>query len=702
MKNITNGLKKAAENHKRYSTLIIFLLISGTTSVLLGQDANWDLRNYHLYNAFSFLNDRLTIDALAAGIQTYFHPLLDLPYYLLYFYILDEWPKTLAFLAGIPYGLLLFSVFCICTDIFRLLQQPNWYLYSLISTSLGTTGVATLSQTGTTFNEVTIAAFITSGIAIITNSISWNQDTPSSKAILLAGILLGLAAGLKLTAVIYAPAVSIALLLYARLNKKNTIITFIFCSGWVLAFLPIWGFWGMRLYELTGNPMFPMLNNLFQSDWMSTATGGFDNKFKPSSWLQALLYPFYWILNGENTVMEIEFSDPRFAIGFLAFFSIIATLTVSKLKAKNKKNPTPLQSKKNPSTLNFLLLYILVSYILWMSLFSILRYAVAIEALLGLVIGVAITLACKKLPSHHLPSQTPLAFLILILLTATSMTAYPYWGRSNYSERTFQYTKADIPDSSLILLLSKPTAYIAPIMSQHIKNLTFIGLNYEYPAFSKFKLGSIIRKNIEKHQGPIYTLYNKEDINHAEVILERFNLSFYKSHCKTIETNIDLDDTLYYCPLVRTPKQASEIIEFNSDNDSANAALKNGWSTPEWWGVWSNAESSEIELPLDKFSDTDLELTFGAHAFLTERHQKLHLSLQVNGEHLLSFNYLYPQGKQSQIQNLVIPHHIIKNSKILNVRFNYQPITSPYTQGVGADNRQLGLGLSWIKLTSKK
>src|SRR5688500_8071941 len=47
----------------------------------LGQDTNWDLRNYHLYNAYAFLNDRQAMDLAPAGQQTWLNPLLDIFWY---------------------------------------------------------------------------------------------------------------------------------------------------------------------------------------------------------------------------------------------------------------------------------------------------------------------------------------------------------------------------------------------------------------------------------------------------------------------------------------------------------------------------------------------------------------------------------------------------------------------------------------------
>ena len=48
-----------------------------------GMDANWDLRNYHLYNPHAWLTGRDSLDVAAAQLQSFHNPLLDVPLYLL-------------------------------------------------------------------------------------------------------------------------------------------------------------------------------------------------------------------------------------------------------------------------------------------------------------------------------------------------------------------------------------------------------------------------------------------------------------------------------------------------------------------------------------------------------------------------------------------------------------------------------------------
>src|SRR5918994_883963 len=52
-------------------------------NLVLGQDANWDLRNYHWYNAYSFLTGRFGFDVVPAQTPSFYNPTLDIPFFLL-------------------------------------------------------------------------------------------------------------------------------------------------------------------------------------------------------------------------------------------------------------------------------------------------------------------------------------------------------------------------------------------------------------------------------------------------------------------------------------------------------------------------------------------------------------------------------------------------------------------------------------------
>src|SRR5258708_32911705 len=69
-------------------------------------DGNWDLRNYHYYNAYALLNGRLAWDIAPAMLQTYHNPLLELPFYFLV--QADVAPRVISFLLAASTGIAAF------------------------------------------------------------------------------------------------------------------------------------------------------------------------------------------------------------------------------------------------------------------------------------------------------------------------------------------------------------------------------------------------------------------------------------------------------------------------------------------------------------------------------------------------------------------------------------------------------------------
>jgi hypothetical protein len=91
----TRGWRDAA-------TLALCVAVAGLVSWRRGQDANWDLQNYHYYNAWALLTGRLDRDIAAAQLQTYLNPLLDVPFYLM---VAADWPpRLIAFALAVPAG----------------------------------------------------------------------------------------------------------------------------------------------------------------------------------------------------------------------------------------------------------------------------------------------------------------------------------------------------------------------------------------------------------------------------------------------------------------------------------------------------------------------------------------------------------------------------------------------------------------------
>src|SRR2546423_15717846 len=83
--------------------LLAAMLLAGAASVLLlRQDVNWNLQNYHFYNGWAFVHGRLGWDLAPAQIQTFHNPLLDLPFYWM---VAADWPpRMISFAMALPAG----------------------------------------------------------------------------------------------------------------------------------------------------------------------------------------------------------------------------------------------------------------------------------------------------------------------------------------------------------------------------------------------------------------------------------------------------------------------------------------------------------------------------------------------------------------------------------------------------------------------
>src|SRR5260221_14404186 len=96
---------------------LFFCTTSCLVSLHLGQDDNFDMRNYHIYNAWAALTGRWSQDIFAAGAQTNFFPFLDIPYYFVPAKLFPPHGGDVAALSGLPSGALLFFIYLITASI---------------------------------------------------------------------------------------------------------------------------------------------------------------------------------------------------------------------------------------------------------------------------------------------------------------------------------------------------------------------------------------------------------------------------------------------------------------------------------------------------------------------------------------------------------------------------------------------------------
>ncbi|MBM7132345.1 glycosyltransferase family 87 protein [Dyella mobilis] len=525
----------------RLNLAFYFLAIACFISLCLGQDNNFDLQNYHLYNAWAITSGRWHRDFIVSGLHTFFSPVLDTPYFALSNYLLPNYGALLVALAGIPYAALLYVVYLISARFAdRLGFYEKWDRTGFLGASvlLAGTGAATWSQIGTTTNDITVAAIVLLGFyQVIRGGKNRESDSPDLTRLVIAGALLGLAVGLKLTAAIYALPLA-AMIFVLMPNLRDGVRGVVVCGcGALLAFVVAYGPWAWMLYKLTGNPFFPMFNGVFHSDWLTNVPMR-DTRFLPRSPMQWLFYPFYWVTLQESLVTELPFRDARYALGYVlvVFYALKAIF--------DRIRPVVGGSAKS-RLVGASILFVFLSYVLWECEFSILRYLVAVECLIGTFIAAAAMTVAKKLDRVKvwLPAACTLGVAILIVCACVS----PDWGRIPTGTDFLAVRAPSIENGSLVIFADEPMSYLALGLKRDNRSLRFVTIPRDFEKGGvlgadplQYGLGRGVRAELNKNHGGLYVLFYTSHLPPGPS-LAAFNVQLDAQSCKPGESALGPD-----------------------------------------------------------------------------------------------------------------------------------------------------------------
>jgi hypothetical protein len=164
----------------------------GLVSVLFGQDSNWDLRNYHLYNPSAWLSGKLGTDLAPAQLQSYFNPLLDVMYY----YMSLNWPPRLVgFVMGLLHGTAFVLLSGIILETLRETSKTPAYGASALIAFAGCLGPGFLSELGNTMGDNITSVLVLLSVFLLLRFrgrlISWNLNVAAR--VFLSGLVMGLA-----------------------------------------------------------------------------------------------------------------------------------------------------------------------------------------------------------------------------------------------------------------------------------------------------------------------------------------------------------------------------------------------------------------------------------------------------------------------------------------------------------------------------
>ena len=418
------------------------LLAGALYTWFTGEDINWDWRNYHEYGAFALLNGRFDIDVEPGGLQTFLNPLAYLPAYVLRHHVgAPRW----GILLGAVHGLNLALLYWFSRKLLGSAASAWTILASLIIAAFGP---MTLSEVGTSFIDILTAMPVIAGVGLTLSESEEPASQQQGKRLVIAGLLLGAAAGLKLTNVTFLIGAGTSLLLVTRPLAAMAR----FAAGSILGMLATGGAWAWMLWQQFGSPVFPFYNTVFRSPEAPLAPI-VDLRFLPHGLLDAAAYPFYWLV-GDHRSSEWAFRDPRFAL-------ICVLLAVAVAAGLLWKTQMFRQRDKQ------FLLFFVAAYEIWLLSFAIHRYAIALELLAAPLIVLLLSRLIEALYRDPIRLQPSRTTDIAAIITASAIAIWSQpadWSRRPWSDPYRPQLAGLLLTPATYLMLEKPLGYVVPLL----------------------------------------------------------------------------------------------------------------------------------------------------------------------------------------------------------------------------------------------
>jgi hypothetical protein len=272
-----------------------------------GKDMAWDELSYHLYAGFSAVHDRFAQDYFPAGPQTYFNPYIYVPLYLLVSSDLSS--LEISSVLAMVHSVMLWLTYELAVAVCPYDDKYRRLVFGLCAVAFALINPILLQQIGSTFADITSGEFLLAGWLLLALAVR----APSTVRVVGAGLLCGIATGLKLTNAVHAISGFVIVIMLPLTLRGRFRQGLAYGISLGLGFLLIAAPWSYRLAQRFGNPVFPLMNHLFRSPEFTTEPLR-HLRFIPGSLAEALWRPFAMIDPVTMAHEEMRAPDPRYAI----------------------------------------------------------------------------------------------------------------------------------------------------------------------------------------------------------------------------------------------------------------------------------------------------------------------------------------------------------------------------------------------------
>jgi hypothetical protein len=491
-----------------------------------GKDLNFDQLNSHAALAFDFLNGHTYRDIpYGAGFGTGLPAFWAVPWWIAA-NRLPDWQTGLLLVGwAVP---IVFAIRRITRVLFRS-SKPNLMIEAL-ALICALSSASFLTELGTTFGNLPSGMFVLLGVAILIDHL--NEGPPKWRlGGLSAGLLFGIAVGLKWTNGVFVIASVVGLLIVPK--GRPLLVRFVAASGSAAVFVSLP--WMLPAWRNFGSPLYPWYNNIFRSEFFDPIP------IRDGRWgLSSLdLFSFPWTLaNGTTQTGEVLAADSRILL--LAFGLILSTVLVI-IRARGQEPRSPIIRKAlADQPLVFLTCVVAISYIVWGSMFGVQRYFLVGEILAGLV---ALRLWSTVLGFNSSDKLTTIRLLIVPLLLVASVDI-PNFGHVPWTGKAwYQVDAVGLNQSSIdaVLFENNRIAYLSFIFRPDAERIGLAAV--ENPGY---RLEKRVRARIATASNPIAVFLSEKSVMNKS--LARLDLRLATS-CGTIGTGIEV---VQWCFVERT------------------------------------------------------------------------------------------------------------------------------------------------------
>lgn len=519
---------------EEWAFLGIVIVFWGCYALWLGKETSWDFRNYHWYIPYAFLNGRETLDMLVAHQASYYNPFQDIPYYLL----ATHTPAWFAlFVLGAVQGANVVPLYILGR---QTLAISEYKLGAAALALLGQTGGLGLNMFGTTYHDNTMSLIGLTAIAILVVNRHRLREGPLWQTAAItagAGLLAGSIVGLKLPEFPLAIGFAATLVALGGNWKHQGVRLVVGGVAGLIGVALMMGYWTLYLDHATGNPLFPYFNDVFKSPLALNAPYR-DMRFLPTHWSTRLAFPILFTMNW-RVAGDIPLFDIRVMLAYITGIVGIAVW----LAGQRSKDPLVLPDAARP-----ILAFAAATYVVWLKMFAIYRYAISLEMLAPLIVAIAIGI----LP---IPRRIQLVAIAALSLAAAAFTRVDYIERAPVSE---PYVQADVPkiyrpDKAMILLTGEdPMGFLAPSFPHRIPLIRIDG--WMVQPQDGTKLTKMMKGRVFEHinrRKDLYLLADAYNMGRARDALAEYHLRINWLKCQVFDTNIIGD--YKFCPLFKWP-----------------------------------------------------------------------------------------------------------------------------------------------------